>query len=168
MKHSKLFFGLIIISLLLSACKKGNDSTCWFLVNNLGVIVGQACGKSEAEMNAQYGSQYGYFRTTEPLYCWKLAKLPDPDRYISYVSQYIIDRYYVGYTASIISCNSFCNWKLQFRHKSKLTGLYSPNTIKMETIMNTGDTCSKLYVGRVFTVNETTDSLHTAECMERY
>lgn len=168
MKHTYIFISLIVFSMLLSACKKGNDASCWYLVDGVGNIVGQSCGRSEAEMSAQYGSQYGYFRTSEPLYCWKLVKLPDPDRYISYASQYIINRYYAGYTASIVSCSSFCNWKIQIRHQGKLTGLYSPNTIKMETIMNTSDTCGKLYVGRIVTISETTDSIHKAEFMMQF
>lgn len=154
---------LIFTVLLINSCKKENQKTCWYLVDNMGVIMNEVCGKSENEMNAEYGSQYGFFRSGDPRHCWKLRRQTDPEIYVRKVPQYIISRFFPAYTAEIVDCNSFCKWRVLFKHRSKITGNYAPTTGKTVTIMNVNDTCGKLFTGRIVTVSETPDSIHTAE-----
>ena len=169
MKIKTRALSVLVLVMLLNSCKK-DSKTCWYLVDSLGYVIPQAiCGKTESEMQAEYGNQYGFFRTSDPTYCWKLTKPTYPDAYVRNVPQYVIDRYFPGYAAVTVNCNSFCIWRVLFRHKSKITGLYTPTTVKVETYLNQPiDTCSKLFVGRVVIVSETTDSIHTAEYLEQY
>ena len=162
-----LIVPILFILLAVNSCKKENQKTCWRLVDGLGNMLNEVCNKTESEMNAEYGSQYGFFRSSDPFYCWKVQQLPNPPNYIRNVPQYIIDKFLPGYTIEKVDCNSFCKWKILFKHQSKITGHFTPTTLKTETIMNVSDTCGKLFPGRIVVVSETADSIHTAEFSQR-
>lgn len=166
MKFKLWIIPVLICSMLTGSCKKENQKTCWTLVDHLGFIMNEVCGKSENEMNAEYGSQFFFFRSSEPYYCWKLTKPSSPDNYIRNVPQFIIGKFFPSYTAAIVNCSSFCKWRVLYKHRSKITGNYGPVIQKTETILNISDTCGKLFVGRIVTVSETVDSIHTAEFAE--
>ena len=170
MKIGTWILSVLMLVTLLNSCKKSDGKNCWYLVDALGyVIPTPICDKTESDMNAQYGATYGFFPASDPTYCWKLTRSTYPDAYVRNVPQYVIDKYYPGYTATTVNCNSFCIWKVLFKNQSKITGLFTPTTVKIETYLNQPiDTCSKLFVGRIVTVSETTDSIHTAEYMEEY
>lgn len=169
MKFFLQLSAVFIISILICSCKKSDPKTCWYLVDGIGNIINQVCNKTEAEMTAEYGSQYGFYKTSDPLYCWKLTRQSSPDIYEHNLPQYIVDKYSAGYVSEKVNCNSFCIWKILFKHKSKITGFYTPTTAKKETFLTAlTDTCATLYVGRIVIVNETADSIHTAEFNEQY
>lgn len=170
MKYKLRIIPVFIFTILISSCKKELDKkNCWYLVDLLGYILpNQICDKSENEMNTEYGSQYFFFKASDPRYCWRLKRQPNPDIYVRDLPEYMINKFFPSYTAEIVDCNSFCNWKILLKHRSKITGNYTPNTIKNETIFNINDTCGKLYMGRIVIVSETTDSIHTAEFIEHF
>ena len=166
MKYKMWIVPVILLGILAGSCKKSDEKTCWILVDQLGVFMNEVCGKSENDMNAQYGGQYLFFRSSDPRYCWKLTRPSTPDTYVRNVPQYIIGKFFAAYTAEIVNCSSFCKWKVLYKDRSKITGDYAPVTQKTEAILNINDTCGKLFVGRVVTVSETADSIHTAAFAE--
>ncbi|MBK8494505.1 MAG: hypothetical protein IPL50_05365 [Chitinophagaceae bacterium] len=167
MKYILWILQVIICCMLAISCKKETDKkTCWTLVDPLGNFMNEVCGKSENEMNAEYGGRYFFFRSSDTRYCWKLRRQPDPEKYVRKLPQFIINQFFPTYTAEIVDCNSFCKWRVLYKRRSKITGNYGPVIQRTETIMNISDTCGRLFVGRIVTVSETADSIHTAEFAE--
>ncbi len=92
-------------------------------------------------------------------FCWKLTDLNGSILYARQIPASLInkfsDRYHYNY--SKIDCNSFCNWTIIEKSKSKVTGFYIPAREYRETF------CNKLFVGRIIVYRETADSITTRE-----
>ena len=149
--------------LLVTSCKKENQKTCWNLVQNGVIVSGQICDKSQKEMEAEFGSQYMFVRTSETRYCWRFREDNfRPYFYRREVTQSMVDNFWRprGFEGVKVSCNSFCNWQILMRAQSKNTGLYSQTWLLVETY--TTDTCTKLFTGRVVVTRETADTIYTS------
>jgi len=168
MKYKLQIAAFLLFILFTGTCKKADQKTCWQLIDSVGNDLAVVCHKSENDMNAEYGGQYFFYRTNAPRYCWKLTRQPNTIYYVSNQPQAIIDIFYQGYTAEIVNCNSVCNWRVLYKHRSKITGNYTPTTLKHESIINVNDSCGKLFKGRIVTVSETADSIHTAEFVDQF
>ena len=126
------------------SCKKENQKTCWNLVQNGVIIQGQACDKSQKEMQEQFGNQYLFVRTSEPRFCWRF-NLANTTTYFYRrdVTQSMVDNFWrpLRYEGIKVSCKSFCNWEILMQSRSKITGQYRNTTFMIETY--TTDTCSR-------------------------
>lgn len=161
-----LFFGSVIF--FFSDCKKDGKG-CWQAFNPLGedVLGLVLCDKTKAEAEAAY-PQYWFYRASEKKYCW-LVKIGTNTSRAWDVPESMAKKMEEerGFYFSKIDCNSFCFCEWQEKHKSKITGLYSPTKLITEFILS-ADSCSKLFVGRVITISETSDSLITRELTTKH
>ena len=161
---------LISVTFLLSGtCNKNDDiplvtNPCWQAFSPLGADVNGLliCDKTKAEAEAAW-PQYWFYNSTETKYCWRAQQGANPVFYAGNIPQSMADKMWAsyGYTYVKVDCNSFCNWQILEKHKSKITGLYKPTLLYYETLFP--DSCSKLFVGKIVTYRETTDSLITRE-----
>ncbi|HMT96586.1 MAG TPA: hypothetical protein PKC62_07845 [Ferruginibacter sp.] len=157
---------LLLFCIIFLSCKKENNTDgpgCWNLVQNGYIIPGEICNKTRAEMEAQFGAQYFFVRTTEPRLCWKFTQGTNFN-YRKNVTQSMVDNLATPYgvTAVQLACNSFCKWQVYIKRKSKVTGYYQPiQAINKLFVGATADSCAVLYAGREVIVQETADSLIT-------
>ena len=153
-----------------SSCKKDRVDTkaCWQAFDPLGADVKNLvlCDKTKTEAEAAY-PQYWFYNSSETKFCWRVQPPNSSIFYTSNIPQSMADKMWAayGYTYTKVDCNSFCTWKILEKSKSKVTGFYQPVKQFVETY--TTDTCTKLFVGRVVTVRETTDSLITREFTQK-
>ncbi len=163
----KILFTTALLFIFLISCKK-DKNTCWQAFDPFGIdVTGLVlCDKTQSEAEAAY-PRYMFYNTTEPKYCWKQQQANGSVYYSNSLPQSIADKLWkpFGYTYSKIDCNSFCRWKIFEKRKSKVTGLFQPVNVYVETYAT--DTCTKLFVGRVVTIRETADSLITREFTEK-
>ena len=86
------------------------------------------------------------------------------------VPESMVQRYkeYNGaYQFTKINCNSFCVVEWLEKHKSKITNQYGPTILVVDRDL-LADSCSKLFVGKLVVVRETTDSLITRELSKKF
>ncbi|MDZ4793324.1 MAG: hypothetical protein SGI83_03515 [Bacteroidota bacterium] len=168
MKHILIF--IAVIFLFISSCSKENRKGCWqafdafALIDVNGNVV---CDKTKAEAEAQYPN-FMFYRQGAAKYCWKIIAGSN-----TYYSPGIPEEIAAEFNQngvwqlSKVNCSSFCNVEWKEMHKSKRTGLYNPSRSIGETFLKNPDTCSKLFVNRVVTYRETTDSLITREVLSK-
>ena len=137
-------FLMSVTFLLSGTCNKNDDiplvtNPCWQAFSPLGADVNGLliCDKTKAEAEAAW-PQYWFYNSTETKYWWKAQQGANPVFYAGNIPQSMADK-----------------------HKSKITGLYKPTLLYYETLFP--DSCSKLFVGKIVTYRETTDSLITRE-----
>jgi len=158
----------LLTSFLLSSCKKDGKG-CWQAFSPLGEdIPGLVlCDKTKAEADAAY-PQYWFYPSDERKYCWLVQIGADSSRTWavpeSMAQKMEAER---GYHFTKIDCNSFCFCQWVEKRKSKVTGLFAPALLITETLLS-ADSCSKLSVGKVVIVRETTDSLITRELTNKH
>jgi hypothetical protein len=163
MKH--LLLGLVLIMALTPACKK-DPRGCYQAFDPSGFNVSGllVCDKSLEELQNKFPGYMWYNQLTEETYCWK-CELPTGNTHYyrqAPVSILLKLKSIRGYTnMTRVDCNSFCFWRYYDKQKSKSTNFYSP--IRASTEMLLGDTCNKLYDGRVIVTKETADSIYTRE-----
>ena len=165
---------LIILSVFASifiSCNKENQKSCWqaFSPSGFDVTGLTICDVTKAEAEQRYPN-YWFYKARETKYCWKAAKTSDPSypQYLWGVPQSMksnLESTY-GYMLSNVDCSSFCNLRWIERHQSKITGLYTANTLRAETLLSS-DSCSRLTIGRVIVYRETSDSLITRELTDK-
>jgi hypothetical protein len=164
----KILFTTALLFIFCMACKKDNKA-CWQAFDWAGIDVRGLviCDKTQEEAQAAY-PQFWFYNSNEAKYCWRLQPANAGVSYTGNIPQSMADKMWAafGYTYTKIDCNSFCKWKIFEKSKSKITGFFQPVSLYYETY--TTDTCSKLFVGRVVTVRETTDSLITREFIEKF
>lgn len=159
----KLIFILVTI-ILFSSCRKDGKG-CWQAFSPQGYDVTGLllCDKTKAEAEEAW-PQYWFYRIGEKKYCWQVQfgtnnyrtwEIPES------MAKKTME-YNGAYQFTKIDCNSFCYCQWNEKHKSKITGLYGPTKLITETILS-ADSCSKLSVGRIVIIRETTDSLITRE-----
>ncbi|HMT76022.1 MAG TPA: hypothetical protein PKA77_18250 [Chitinophagaceae bacterium] len=161
----KLFTTLLLIAaasiLSSSGCGK-NKKGCWeawdVLFNNMQDS--RFCDKKLSEVQAEYPS-FMFCPLGETRLCWKKN---GTESYFPLVPKTIMDEYArrSGDTFTQVDCASFCILSWAEKRKSKATGLYAPTQGFSEVLKN-GDSCSRLFVGRVVTVSETADTIVTRE-----
>ncbi len=165
---------LIILSVFASifiSCNKENQKSCWqaFSPSGFDVTGLTICDVTKAEAEQRYRS-YWFYKAGETKFCWKVTKTGDPS-YVQYmwgVPQSMksnLENTY-SFMLSKIDCSSFCNLRWIEKHQSKITGLYSANTLWAETLLSS-DSCSRLTIGRVIVYRETSDSLITRELTDK-
>jgi len=161
----------LLLAYLSSGCNKDSGKGCWQAFSQSGFDVPglTVCDVTKKEAEEKYPN-YWFYRAGETKYCWK-ATMTGNSTYQQYL--YGIPESMKGnlestylFTLSRIDCSSFCNLRWVEKHQSKITGLYTPNTIWSETIISS-DSCSKLFVGRVIVYRETADSLITRELTDK-
>jgi hypothetical protein len=163
MKH--LLLGLVLIVALTPACKK-DPKGCYQAFDPGGYNVPGlvACDKSLEELNNKFPGLWWYNQLTEETYCWKCELPTGTTHYYRQAPVSIVLKLksrwrYTNMTR--LDCNSYCIWRYYDKKKSKSTNLYSPVTGNSEMLF--GDTCNKLYNGRVIVTKETADSIYTRE-----
>jgi hypothetical protein len=111
---------------------------------------------------------YWFYREGEKEYCWKVET--GTSVYYTYeMPESIAKEYtalYSSYRFTKVDCNSFCRCEWHEKHKSKVTGLFGEVKLITETLLS-ADTCSKLSVGKIVVVRETSDSLITRELRKK-
>ena len=163
------YFIILVAIILQIACKKESEKKyCWKAYDLNGNIVADSvlCGKTKAEVEAEY-PQFKLIRHDEETFCWQVRNQQGGYTYTRHFSASLMEWFYPGgasrYTK--VDCNSFCIWKsLQFT-QSKTTGLYNPTRVFVEAYQ--ADSCSKLFVGRKITIQETADSIIYREFTEQ-
>lgn len=152
-----------IAVLFLVSCKKDKKG-CWQAVDKLGAVVTglTVCDLTQSEAEAMY-PQFWFYNTREPVYCWKVQRPGSSPVYAADLPESIIKKLFISgnTTFTIIDCSSYCIWEVIEKRKNKITNLFDPTRLYVETYFT--DTCSKLFVGRIITYRETTDSLITRE-----
>lgn len=162
MKNILIVFGSFI--LLSSGCRKDGKG-CWQGWNVTGQVDAAGylfCDKTKAEVEAEYPGIW-FYRQGEAKYCYRTTSGSNT-YYWANIPESIKDKYAANGQGPFtkIDCSSFCRCTWLEKHKNKLNNQYGPVMQYLETF-TTADTCSKLFVGRVITVRETTDSLITRE-----
>jgi len=165
----KLKYILILGVVFFSNCTKDGKG-CWQAFDPQGYDVPglELCDKTKAEAEATY-SRYWFYRSNEKKYCWLIQIGSNTSRTWG-VPESIANRYMQengAYHFTKIDCNSFCHCEWYEKHKSKITGLFSPTFFISETLLS-ADSCSKLSVGRVVVVRETSDSIITRELTKKF
>lgn len=160
----KLLLAAILLSGLFSCEKESNQKACWQGFHPSGYVVQgmAACDKTLDEMKATYPGHW-FYRADEPTYCWQVQTQQGSRYYMRSIPASMVDslRPYGGYSYSKVDCNSFCTWQYLDKTRSKITGLYSPTKLGVEVYA--ADSCSKLFLGRIITIRETTDTIVTRE-----
>ena len=126
------------------------------------------CDKTKAEAEAAWPI-YWFYRSGEKKYCWHVL-IGINDYYLWDVPESMVKKYMEvngAYQFTKVDCKSFCYCQWQEKHKSKITGLFTPTLVITENFLS-ADTCSKLFVGKVVTIRETSDSLITRELVEKH
>lgn len=159
----KLFLIISCLFTLGVSCKKEADQpSCWYMVDNAFIISTEACNTTRAALEAQYGNQYFYIRSSEPRYCWKVTN-GSSVTYRKNVTQGMVDKYYTpnGIQAQKLDCNSFCKWEYYTFRRSKITGQRGPLSASVQLFTDSvaQDTCSKLYPEKEVVIWETADSI---------
>jgi hypothetical protein len=170
----KALLSLFSVTFLLSAtCNKTDDlpavtNPCWQAFDPLGTDVNGLliCDKTKAETEAAW-PQYWFYNAVETKYCWKAQQGTNPVFYAADIPQSMADKMWAlyGYSYTKVDCSSFCKWQIIEKRKSKITGLFTPNRLYVETLF--ADTCSKLFAGKIVIYQETTDSLVTREFFKK-
>ncbi len=166
MKTRSISFLLILITLC--GCKKENNNSvnakaCWQGYQNgydlPGLVV---CDKTKTEAEALHPG-YMFYNVNETKFCW-LVSGNGTNGKVRNRPVSVADAIWKpqGYSYSKIDCNSFCNWRLVEKRKSKITGLFANATREYrETFL--ADSCNKLFAGRIINYIETADSVITRE-----
>ena len=160
----KVLLAAILMINLFSCNKENNEKTCWQGFDPSGYTVQglTVCDKTLDEMKAAYPG-YWFYRADEPTYCWQVQPPQGSRFYMRNVPTSMVDsiRSYRGGNFTKVDCNSFCVWQYLDKTRSKITGLYSPTRMSVEVYA--ADSCSKLFLGRVIVIRETTDTIVTRE-----
>jgi hypothetical protein len=145
------------------ACKK-NQEHCWQVYDALGNAVTIVCGKTESEMKEQYGI---YFDREDAIkYCWKIQQPAGFYSYPENLSEKMAEIYFAGaVTREKITCGYCQMWVSREKGLYKPNGNFSYKPAKVEQYC--GDTCSKIFVGRIVILRDTPDSLITAEFLQK-
>lgn len=164
----RLTIFLAVVVLCTDCNKEGKG--CWQAFDPQGYNVPGLvlCDKTKAEAEAAY-PHYWFYRSSEIQYCWQVQIGTNTYRTWS-VPESIAKRYEQengAYHFTKIDCRSFCYCEWNEKHKSKITGSFGPTYFISETLLS-ADSCSKLFVGRVVVVRETTDSLITRELAKKF
>ncbi len=169
MKYITIIFGIGL--LLFGSCRKDGKG-CWQGWDHIGAVDAAgylACDKTKAQAEEQFGGIWVY-RQGETKYCYRSTKGTEII-YWANVPESIKERYAAhsgayGTNFTKIDCSSFCHCTWRERQQSKITGNYGPVIQYKETFTN-ADTCSTLFIGRIITVRETSDSLITRELIDK-
>ena len=162
MKNTILLF--VLFSLGFSSCEK--EKTCWQAFDPAGIDVPGLviCDKTKAEAEAEFPN-YWFYNASEDKYCWQVIYQGNT-YYTKNVPESMAARMWTtGYVYSKVDCNSFCLWEYHEKRRSKSTGLYAETRLRQETFFQ--DSCNKLFVGRIITINETADTLYTREFVKK-
>ena len=160
-----LLIGLITF---FNECRK-DDKGCWqaFVPGGQDAPGLVLCDKTKTEAEAAY-PQYWFYRQGETKYCWRVQF--GTQIYYAYgVPESMANMHMsvnAAYQYTRIDCSSFCHCEWLEKHKSKITGNFGTTTIITETLLS-ADSCSKLFIGRVIVIRETTDSIITRELRDK-
>jgi hypothetical protein len=161
------FLPLLTIVFLINSCTKdGKD--CWQAFDKTG---GDApglviCHKTKAEAEAMH-PEFWFYKQGEAKYCWKVVT-SNGTSYAWDIPESMAARMqeFWGINYTKIDCKTFCFLEWHEKHKSKITGFYGPTYIKQEYLFSM-DSCSKLSIGKVVVLKETSDSLITRELVNK-
>ena len=159
---------LLAGAIFLSSCKKDGKG-CWQAFSRMGYDVAGLllCEQTKAEAESTW-PQYWFYRSGEKKYCW-YVQLGTQNYYQWDMPESMAAKYEDtngAYQFTKIDCNSFCSCEWYEKHKSKITGEFTPTYVITEILVS-GDSCSKLSVGKIVVVRETSDSLITRELADK-
>jgi hypothetical protein len=152
--------------LLFAACSKDKEKEyCWQVYDALGNEIMILCGKTEAQMTADYGVYFDRENATR--YCWKIQQgAGGPFSYPENLTEKMVGIYFPGATVKEkIACGYCQRWASREKGLYKPTGSFAYKPVKAETLC--GDTCATLFVGRIITIRDTPDSLITVEFLQK-
>ena len=160
------FAGIIFI---FNGCKKDGKG-CWRAFDPryyavTGIVV---CKQTKTEAEAAY-PQYWFYKDGEREYCWQV-EIGSSTSYAWGIPASMAQRQMQengAYHFTKIDCNSFCTLRWFEKHKSKVTNQFGP-TLAISEVILSSDSCSKLSVGRIVIMLETSDSLITREVDEKH
>lgn len=159
--EKRLLFGLLV---LLISCRK-NKEHCWQTYDALGNPMAVVCGKTESEIQALYGPFYD--RADAKKFCWKINYSNGTIGYIENVSEKMAS-YWSGTNGSSLEkvvCGYCQRWSTREKDVLKSTGQFSFKQIEVRTYC--GDTCSKLFAGKLVLLRETADSIIYHEFLQK-
>jgi hypothetical protein len=159
---------LVLFSFFLIQCKK-DDKDCWQAFDPMGFDVPGlvVCDKTISEAEAAY-PQYWFYKSGEAKYCWKI-QFGTNTYYTWDIPESMANRHMQengAFQYSKINCNNFCSLEWHEKHKNKITNELGPVRLVVETIVS-ADSCSKLSVGKIVIIRETTDSVITRELIKK-
>jgi len=147
-----------------AACKKDREH-CWDVFDALGSQIAKVCGKTEAEISAQYGRYYD--RSDAKKYCWKIQYPGSATfAYAENFSEKMMGIYSAGAVSNEkVPCGYCQRWLSREKDLYKPTGSFIYQNIKTEQYC--GDTCNTLFPGRIIILRDTPDSLITVEFLQK-
>ena len=158
----KLFIAFIGTVILLCNCSK-YKTHCWDVYDALGNQIAIVCGKTEDEISAQYGPYYD--RSDAPKYCWTIQLQSGNISYVENLSEKIINIYVVAVSKQKVPCGYCQKWSHREKDLHKATGNFVYQQVRIEQYC--GDTCTKLFVGKIVIIRDTPDSLITVEFLQK-
>ena len=157
---------------LFSSCGNDSGKGCWEAVNgpSLGRIEFNPplCDITKKKAEEKYPN-YWFYRAGTATNCYRV-QYNGNTYYIRNMSEDIAQRHsreFPAYQYTKIDCSSFCNITWHRKTRSKVTGQYGCCIRQTKESLFNPDSCSKLFVGRVFTVSETADSITTIEVFQK-
>jgi hypothetical protein len=166
----KLLALMGVMFLLYGSCKKDGGKDCWEAQDPSGAPVyfnPPLCNITKKEAEERYPN-YWFYRAGTATNCYRV-QFGASTYYVTNMAEEIAQKHMQvqpAYQFTKIDCSSFCNLEWYEKHKSKVTGNYGPTLVFNETLLN-ADSCSKLFIGRVVIIRETSDSLITREVIEK-
>jgi len=155
----------------LSNCTKDGGKGCWVAVEagTLAPVVFNPplCDIKKKEAEDRYPN-YWFYRAGTATNCYKVL-FGSNTYYVTNMAEEVVQKITEttpAYQYIKMDCGSFCNITWLEKRKSKITGQYAPIHELFETLINP-DSCSRLSVGRVIILSETSDSLITKEVKEK-
>ena len=147
----------------LVSCKK-NKEYCWQTYDQLGNPMAVVCDKTESEIQALYGPYYE--RADVKKFCWKIDYSNGTIGYIENISEKMAAQWYgTGNVLEKVACGYCQRWSTREKDVLRSTGQFSFK--QMVVKLYCGDTCSKLFPGRLIVLRETADSIIYHEFVQR-
>ena len=154
---------LLIFLAPLIACNK-NKEHCWQTYDALGNRMAIVCGKTESEIQAEYGPFYD--RADAKKFCWKIKYSNGAIGYIEDLSEKMANYWYGNNnTLEKVACGYCQKWSTREKDVSKATGHFFYKS--MVNTLYCGDTCSKLFPGKMVILRETADSIIYHEFVQK-
>lgn len=156
--YCRIFVLLAIFLLPVFSCKKADPTHCWQLMDAFGNRLQQICGKTEAQMQADYPDACSYYRTTGTAYCWLVNGSGYHEGLTEEGIQKIVQCFYGG-TATVqkVDCGYCQVFYHRIRRLHKPTNNTTFSAITQERFC--GDTVRVLFNGRQQILKDTPDSL---------
>src|SRR5688572_19837179 len=119
---------ICIACLFVISCKKNKES-CWQVYDLMGVEMGVVCGKTESQIQAQYGPFYD--RANAPKFCWKIVAPDGSLQYPENLSEKMVVIWFPNAVSKEkIACGYCEGWLTREKWVKKQTGQFAYTQVR--------------------------------------